>query len=354
MKTFTGFEYLLIDLANQFGLDKETFENRVKWGMDNLHHLESLVDQADNKPLYIKAMQAVRKALRKEPTGHLVGFDGVCSGVQIMSALTGCYEGAKATGLVDPDVRADAYSTATKVMNEILADQGLSVHIPRADAKQAMMTSFYGSKLTPKTLFGEDTPELTAFYQAMMKIAPGPWELLQSLLDSWQPWAKSHEWQLPDGFEAKVKVMSKVEARVEVDELDHATFTYEFYVNEGQPKGLSNAANLVHSVDALLLREMHRRCNYDPVVVREVENLLTEELHIRESNSQIDMDEHHPISKYVDLWTRTSFCSAVILNFIDEYSVGMLPKELIEDLLDLIHTIDHKPFELVTVHDESI
>jgi hypothetical protein len=36
--------------------------------------------------------------------------------------------------------------------------------------------------------------------------------------------------------------MTKKEARIEVDELDHATFTYEFYENQGQKSGLSNAA----------------------------------------------------------------------------------------------------------------
>jgi len=81
------------------------------------------------------------------------------------------------------------------------------------------MKSFYGSKAVPKELFGEDTPELNAFYKAAHQVAPGAWELLQDLLASWQPYTLSHEWKLPDGFDAKVKVMAKREARIEVDEL---------------------------------------------------------------------------------------------------------------------------------------
>src|SRR5690606_35274979 len=108
MKTFTAFEYICIDIANQFGHDKLTFEERITWVLSHIDDLETLADVADakTKPLYIKAVQALRKAQRGIPTGHLIGFDGVCSGVQIMSAITGCYEGAKATGLVDPNVRA--------------------------------------------------------------------------------------------------------------------------------------------------------------------------------------------------------------------------------------------------------
>jgi hypothetical protein len=249
MQKFTGYEYLLIDVANAWGLDKLLFEERIQWATDNLHNLEQMAIQAPKKtlPLYMKAVQAIRKAQRGERSGHLVGFDGVCSGVQIMSAITGCYEGAKATGLVDTGERPDAYSLTTKYMNEFLMAEGLAVTVSRDDAKQSLMTAYYGSRKTPKTLFGEDTPELNSFYRAAHKVAPGAWELLQDLLASWQPWALEHTWVLPDGYVAKVKVMEKKEARIEVDELDHATFTYEFYENVGLPSGLSNAANVVHS-----------------------------------------------------------------------------------------------------------
>jgi DNA-directed RNA polymerase len=151
MKCFTGWEYLLIDVANQFGLDKKLFEERIQWATDHLNELEALADQAETKPLYIKAVMAVRKAQQGIPTGHLVAFDGVCSGIQIMSALAGCIDGARATGMVDPNVRADAYTATTRAMEDIL---GGSVHVSRGDAKQALMTTLYGSKKTPKQIFG--------------------------------------------------------------------------------------------------------------------------------------------------------------------------------------------------------
>ena len=356
MKTFTGWEYLLIDAANAWGLDKLLFEERIKWAEDHLHELEALADQAETKtrPLYLKAVQAIRKAQRGEPTGHLVGFDGVCSGVQIMSAITGCYEGAKATGLIDTGVRPDAYTITTNVMNEILHDQGLSVSVSRNDAKKALMTSFYGSKKTPKTLFGEDTPELHAFYQAAHKVAPGAWDLLQDLLASWQPWALEHTWVLPDGYEAKVKVMEKKEVRIEVDELDHATFTYEFYENEGTKKGLANAANVVHSIDALVLREMHRRCNYDPEEILRACSAIRGELVRREANSceEDEMDPNSKINYYVGHWARSGFASIVILPHINATNVRMIPTEHLQELAAIIETMNHKPFPIITVHDE--
>jgi DNA-directed RNA polymerase len=142
MQTFTGYEYLLIDVANQYGHDKMLFNDRIAWAELNMHHLEELTVSAEVKPLYAKAVQAIRKAQAHQPTGHLVGFDACCSGIQIMSAITGCIAGATATGLVDPNVRADAYSSVTSVMQDIL---GTQVSVTRKQAKEALMTLNQGS-----------------------------------------------------------------------------------------------------------------------------------------------------------------------------------------------------------------
>lgn len=219
MKTFSGWEYLLIDLANNFGHDKLLFEQRIKWAYENLHQLEDLAGEAETKPLYMKAVMAIRKAQAGKPMGHLVELDACCSGLQILSAITGCVSGAAMCGLVDPNLRADAYSIVTQRVNDHLSEQDITVDIPRKKAKEATMTVFYGSKQKPIEIFGENTPELDAFYKVITEEAPGAWEALQDTLAAWQPYALVHEWQMPDGFQAKVKVMTKKDIRIEVDEL---------------------------------------------------------------------------------------------------------------------------------------
>jgi len=354
MQNFTGWEYLLIDVANQFGKDKLLFNERIEWVMQHLDQLETLADQADTKPLYLKGVQAIRKAQQGMPTGHLVGFDACCSGLQIMSALTGCEKGAEATGLIHPDVRADAYSTVTEAMNEILGG-GLSVS--RKDAKQALMTSLYGSKKTPQEIFGDKTPELDAFYEATNIVAPGAWELLQTLLDSWRPWATVHEWILPDGFHARVKVMEKVTSRIEVDELDHASFTYEYYENTGTKKGLSNAANVVHSLDAYLLRAIHRRCNYDVLVVSSALHALKEEMKLREHGytEQIPRPQTGEyLDYYISQYERSGLADVVILPYInDGYDTQYMSNDHISKLIEIAEgMLEYKPFAVVSVHDE--
>ena len=351
MQMFTGWEALLIDVANQYGKDKLLFEERIQWATDNLNKLEALASEAETKPLYMKAVMAVRKAQQGIPSGHLVGFDGVCSGVQIMSALTGCEAGADNTGLINPNKRADAYAATTDTMNQIL---GGGVEVSRKDAKRALMTSCYGSKATPKEVFGEDTPELNAFYQAMMIVAPGAWQLLQVLLESWNPCALFHSWKLPDGFDAKVKVMTKQETRIEVDELDHASFTYQYYVNEGTKKGLSNAANVVHSVDAYVLRTMHRRCNYDATVVNAAYGTMLREIEVRKLGyTRNAVDYETKLGYYIQQWERSTVADVVILPYITLENVGQLPNDLLNKLMELVKgMLKYKPFPLVTIHDE--
>ena len=211
----------------------------------------------------------------------------------------------------------------------------------------------YGSKAEPKNLFGEDTPELNAFYKAMEKTAPGAWELLQDLLASWQPYALSHSWKLPDGFDAKIKVMAKREVRIEVDELDHATFSYEFYENQGSKTGLSNVANLVHSCDAYVLREMHRRCNYDREVMEGAAAVIEIELIQRSLGNECSGEFPDPkVTYYYDQYMRSSLASAVILPYLDSENVQCLAKKHLEALAAVVNgMLAYKPFPLVTVHD---
>lgn len=362
MANYTGFEYLLIDICNQGHDDKLLFEERIQWTLDHMDQLEAHTANvaAKDMPMYVKAVQTLRKAQQGLPTGHLIGLDAVCSGVQIMSVLTGCYEAAKATGLVDPNRRADAYTQTTKEMKTIL---GPNFDVSRPDAKLAFMSTFYGSSAKPKEVYGEDTPELDAFYEAAVTVAPGPWELLQDLISSWNPNALVHQWKLPDGYDAVVKVMVKktnkdgTSPRIEVDELDHASFTYEYSVNECSEYGLSNAANCVHSVDAWVLRSMHRRCNYDEAMVKQADLLILDELMARatgDSEQLVSVTEMiGKIGYYRSQYERSTVADVVILPYLDACDVQFLSTEHLEALHAIVTgMLAYKPFELITIHDE--
>lgn len=352
MKTFTGWQYLLIDAFNHHTGGLETFENRITWGEKNLDILESLADEAKDKPRFLKSVMAIRRAQANKPIGHMVSLDASASGMQIMSALTGCHSGAAATGLVDPDCPADAYLICSEIMSGIL---GREVESQNTRLKNAVMTSLYGSRAEPEKEFGEGTEELEAFYQAMSELAPGPVKLLQELLASWQPGVLMHEWQLPDGYEAKVRVMEKVESRIRVDELDGASFTYIYHQNLGKDWDRKNAANVVHSIDAYVMRSLVRRCSYNPDVANWAKDVLSKERRRRENTSM----ELEPIKGsalfryYVTLYQRSGIADLVILPHLSSYNAMYLSDAHLAALERTVNdVIEHRPFPIIAVHDD--
>ena len=59
-QSFTGREYLKIDVANQFGLDKENWNDRLAWFDENEANLEDLVKKAEEPAMYMAGVRAWR------------------------------------------------------------------------------------------------------------------------------------------------------------------------------------------------------------------------------------------------------------------------------------------------------
>ena len=135
--------------------------------------------------------------------------------------------------------------------------------------------------------------------------------------------------------------------------MSHATFTYEFYENEGQKKGLSNVANAIHSVDGYVLRSMHRRCNYDCEIAEQAAGFLEIEMISRSMGAARTVER--PDGKagyYVDQYNRSSLVDVVIMPYLTAENVQQLSQEHLEKLAEIINgMLQYKPFELVTVHD---
>ena len=352
-KQFTGYEWLLIDIANNHydDLDKLAFEYRIEWTKANIDslELEVFVKEWKTQPQYVKAVMALRKAQYGDPTGHLVGVDATCSGAQIMSVLTNCHTGAESTGLVNPNRRADLYTDCTADMNN---NEGINVDVPRADIKQALMTVLYGSEAQPKKIFGEGTKELELFYKTVQKLVPGAVRLLNVLRNSWQPMALKHSIELPDGFHAHLPVMAENQAKIEIDELAHSTFQFVWQDNLGAEKGLSNIANAVHATDAYVLRSVIRRCNYDEELLNWAQYKLGEVLLYRGLDDELAYNSDPDVSRFIDLYQRTGMADIVILNHLCDDSISGLSTSHAKKLLNIVDSmLAHKSFPVMTVHD---
>jgi hypothetical protein len=339
MIRFSALEYIKIDIANQYGLDKKSFKQRIAW-VDSIKDLHAKVAYAEKPAQFLAGVLALEDALAGRPSGFLVELDACASGISILGILTGCHVTSSNTGVIGSK-RMDMYGECTKAMNAMLPSD---VTVPRADAKSATMTHYYGSVATPKRIFGEETNELYAFYKAQELVAPGACFLMQELLSSWQPNALVHSHTLPDGFQARVPVLQKCKAKIEIDELDHSTLTYIYEENIGSEFGLAVAANMVHATDGFLVRETVRRCNYDRARLLEVDCILG-----HASNKPSNPMILHPI----EVSARDhGFLSLRGVEFITENNVLEFSIGYRIELSALIdETLTRPSFPVLTIHD---
>lgn len=343
-KYYTGKEYLQIEIATHMGLDKKLFEDRIAWVNMNEHQLEELENKADDYFRYAAAVMAYRIAQKGIPSGYLVGLDACASGPQILSTLTGCKVGAENTGATG-QTRKDVYGLVASEMNRLLDED---THHDRADVKAAFMPHFYASMAEPKRIYGEGTPELAAFYKATDIVCPGANRLLPDILGLWNPEALSYAWDLPDGFKVICKVKETHETKIEVDTIEgHPTFLYRHVVNTEREKGLFLPANITHSVDGYIVRELTARCDYNIDQLEAAKIELIRRL-------QIDIEVSETAYLYAErMWHKHNAISIEGVEFVNYWSVNQMSKSYCEALLKLIREVIKKPaFRVITVHDE--
>ena len=342
MKQFTPYEYMLIEAANAFGLDKEVYDSRIQWVRDNMDNLEDYAARADEPYLYMKAVKNLRDVQAGKPTGALVRFDSVCSGIQLLSVLTRCRKGCEATGAINSGKRPNAYLAVQSAMQQIL---GEAIQIDYKSIKESVMTSCYGSRKVPEKHFSGN--RLEAFHKACRQVAPGAFGMLNILRDTWNPNALAHEWVMPDGYYAYVPVMVSDTVQLTIEELNDAVMST--FVNLNQPKdfSVSNIANITHSIDSYVLRTVVRYCNYDKKQVLRVSNLIEASLIERELKGTEPKE-----CAFLKRAKRLNLVDISMINHIDETNVDHISSAVLRVLMtDLNKMLEYEPFDVIPVHD---
>lgn len=341
-ESFTGKQYIKIDVASNFGLDKAKWQDRIAWFDKNESQLFEMVNQAEEPALFYAGAKAWEDAKAGRPTGYMISLDATSSGLQLLACLTGDHLAASLCNVIDTGEREDAY---TKVYDWMCSVIGENSKIKRDDTKQAIMTSLYGSQAVPKEVFGEGLL-LQIFYDAMQNMAPAAWELNQAFLSMWNPNVDKYGWVLPDNFHVNIKVIDSVRHRVHF-----LNEPYDIFLKEQRAieNGRALGANATHSLDGMVVREMSHRCNHDPEKIKHLKDLIDSHLEsptdLVESNSPED-------DQLVDiLWTHhinSGFLSARILNVLNANNIAKVDGAVIRELLD---SLPQKPFEVIAIHD---
>lgn len=339
MQKFTARQYLKIDIANNFGLDKKTWSERLAWFDQNEGNLVNLVVKAENPALFYAGIKALDDVNQGKAIGYPVSLDATSSGLQILAVLTGDTNAAQLCNVVNTGKREDAY---TGVYQRMLDQIGETSKIDREDVKRSVMTALYGSKAVPKEVFGEGML-LRVFEHTMVEVAPAAWELNQLMLEIWNPEALSNDWVLPDNFHVHVKVMAQ---RKEVIHWLNEPVDTFYNVNAPIEEGRSLGANMVHSIDGMMVREIVRRCDYQPKKIEKLQRIIFKSWGNYEEYE--DNKDNRMVLKLWEHYQSTGYLSARILDHLKAENIDMVDRIVISKLID---SLPAKPFKVIAVHD---
>lgn len=353
--TFTPAQWTLIDMASQYGLDKELYEERLQFGREVLEELQGInysdlseveayfkpyIDGADAPEMFAKAMIAVIDILDGRPSGHMIGMDMSNSGPSLLSIACRCETGMRNVGAINTGSVPDLYSRVFENMES-------EKKITRTQVKKATVPYVYGSDVMPVNVFAEEAP---MFEEAYRNAVPWAAWCRQTLINTWNSNALAHTWELVDGFVAHNLVMDKKDS---VGSFKGVKFTYRHTVNVAKKAGKggtkANAANVTHSLDAYLVREVGHRCNYNPRTLRLAVQAIQE---VISGKPQIGTDLQ--LKRLQDLSLRHEMVSLEVVNHIESGMLSDIDFDYLVEVMDLcLDTLKYEPFQTRWIHDES-
>ena len=164
-----------------------------------------------------------------------------------------------------------------------------------------------------------------------------------AFLGMWNPQALSYHWTMPDNFHVHTKVMGTV---TEVVKYQGVLFDITRKENIPQKEGRSIGANVTHSIDSYIVRELTRRCDYDEELVMRVKVALC--VPEGETPDMADYDTQM-VSILWNHYMKTGLLSARIFDYINENSVSAITDR--DVVWKLIYSLPAKPFKVMSIHD---
>lgn len=300
---FTPRQWLEMDMARSYGLDKASWVDRLVWATKN----PDFVEGAKEPFLYKSAWEACQKASQGLPIDHLISLDATASGIQCLALMAQDSESAYAVNLGTYEIH-NPYQRVKEHMGDY----------PYEKVKKALMTSFYESVATPLNLFGDDYDKFVA---AASKMLPGPWALKEAIA-SCMKYKDFYGWTMMDGFKVNMEVTTPVNCSMDIGGINMEWV--EHRKAAVGTKGLT--ANVTHSLDALVLREVLRRthCEYEWYP----EHQLTPFEELREKDIVL--------MQSILRWQRSKFLTVEFLDHVDQCNQHLVPQEL-RDAVDKLH-----------------
>lgn len=269
--TTSGLKYLQIDIANCYGLDKKSYQERIDYVANNSN--DKLVAEginADSQYEYRNAVEQLFAHQNGYPVEHITYLDCTNQALQLYATLTSCKDTAYLCNISSGDELTDAYGVLANAMNELT---GLDI-FDRNNCKKALMTTLYGkmdgeSEITKYFLENgiqyqdkmTNTEMVEYFQKAMRAIAPHAMRAMDVLQSINCADVDTYYWTMPDGFKVKYDVKSKEKFEIACKTKSGVNFNFEKVVKvyKGSKYNRGMSPNVIHSVDGYVAREMIRR-----------------------------------------------------------------------------------------------
>lgn len=324
MNQYTPLQYILIAAANAYGLDKLTYEERIQAVREGLDPTK-----AEDPHAYYKYLTAYNQAIKGQPIHTPIYLDAVSSVLQIISCLGRDYKACKLTGLINTGNRPDPY---TDVYNYVQRHLETDVKVTRTQVKDAVMQYVYGGTKTPKQTFGEENfPLLMEAIAVLFPYASEYLDVTRNLLTYLDPDLLRVEWTLPDNHHISIPLMD-VQTYVFHEEPqyeDRDPLKIRTAFNTPPAKYRAFPANIIHSIDAYILRTLLRYCSVDRSYYLQYQRAIQAELNKREPTMSTQQTDITQLPNYKTLSTEQ-------LNDLN----GIL-KEL----------VSYPSFSVLTIHD---
>lgn len=308
--------WLSVHVANTWGHDKISFEERLAWVEQSREMLERIADDpmsnrewmAADSPFQALAAAFEIVAMWRHGPGYVsslpIRVDGTCNGLQHLAILAGDEEVARAVNVLPNDKPADIYQeiadATTKALQEDtdaeaipLRDAWLRItdgRLPRSLTKRPVMILPYGGTMQAFTSYTLDWLEdnrnehwgqidefaMAAYmskkmWSTVQQRMPGPMQIMRWLKNTAAAAAASHAplyWTTPCGFVVRHfygKMRgSKVETKLDGRKLHIKTWQPTDVMSvPDQTRGI--APNFVHSMDASVLIGCIRTCHAENI-----------------------------------------------------------------------------------------
>lgn len=295
-----GAFWLAVHIANCFGEDKVSLEDRVQWVHDNEDAiLDSSFSPLDGQRFWADADKpfcalagcfewAGYRLAGDAFVSHLpIAMDGTCSGLQHYSALLRDPIGGRAVNLVPADTPSDIYSTVAVAVSDALVSSGDPKGLPwlgkveRSIVKQPCMTFAYSSTVVGmrdqiiaalKKVHDTDALEGHDYFAAASYLAPIVRDKIKKCVvaaSSAMEWLQQSTkllsenkqpivWSTPLGLpvmQANMKSKSKAVQVIFAGARMELNLSYQTNVLDSRSQTNGIAPNYIHSLDSCHLMQ---------------------------------------------------------------------------------------------------